>query len=50
VAVKEMMVGEGVQERKAVEDFARERECWPRSPSRHPNLIDYFAERGAITW
>jgi serine/threonine protein kinase len=47
VAVKEMMVGEGVQERKAVEDFAREaRVLAPLSHPGIPNLIDYFAERG----
>jgi len=47
VAVKEMMVGEGLQERKAVEDFAREaRVLAPLSHPGIPNLIDYFAERG----
>ena len=47
VAVKEMMVGEGVHERKAVEDFAREaRVLAPLSHPGIPNLIDYFAERG----
>ena len=47
VAVKEMMVGEGLQEQKAVEDFAREaRVLAPLSHPGIPNLIDYFAERG----
>src|SRR5580704_14055784 len=46
VAVKEMMVGEGVHERKAVEDFSREaRVLAPLSHPGIPNLIDYFAER-----
>ena len=47
VAVKEMIVGEGLQEKKAVEDFAREaRVLAPLSHPGIPNLIDYFAERG----
>src|SRR5579885_1772867 len=47
VAVKEMMVGQGLQEQKAVEDFAREaRVLAPLSHPGIPNLIDYFAERG----
>jgi serine/threonine protein kinase len=47
VAVKEMMVGEGLQEQKAVEDFSREaRVLAPLSHPGIPNLIDYFAERG----
>ena len=47
VAVKEMMVGEGLHEQKAVEDFAREaRVLAPLSHPGIPNLIDYFAERG----
>ncbi len=47
VAVKEMMVGEGLQEKKAVEDFAREaRVLAPLSHPGIPNLIDYFSERG----
>ena len=45
VAVKEMMVGEGLQERKAVEDFSREaRVLAPLSHPGIPNLIDYFTE------
>jgi serine/threonine protein kinase len=47
VAVKEMIVGEGLQEQKAVEDFSREaRVLAPLSHPGIPNLIDYFAERG----
>src|SRR5579875_2268261 len=47
VAVKEMIVGEGLQEKKAVEDFAREaRVLAPLSHPGIPNLIDYFAEGG----
>ncbi len=47
VAVKEMIVGEGLHERKAVEDFSREaRVLAPLSHPGIPNLIDYFAERG----
>src|SRR5260370_34735890 len=47
VAVKEMIVGEGLHEKKAVEDFAREaRVLAPLSHPGIPNLIDYFAERG----
>lgn len=46
VAVKEMLVGEGLHEQKAVEDFAREaRVLAPLSHPGIPNLIDYFAER-----
>jgi serine/threonine protein kinase len=47
VAVKEMIVGQGLQEQKAVEDFAREaRVLAPLSHPGIPNLIDYFAEGG----
>ncbi|HLH75551.1 MAG TPA: protein kinase [Candidatus Binataceae bacterium] len=47
VAVKEMLVGEGLHERKAVEDFAREAAVLaPLSHPGIPNLIDYFAEGG----
>jgi len=47
VAVKEMLVGEGLHERKAVEDFAREAAVLaPLSHPGIPNLIDYFAEAG----
>src|SRR5882672_8397464 len=45
VAVKEMIVGEGIQEKKAIEDFAREaRVLAPLSHPGIPNLIDYFVE------
>jgi serine/threonine protein kinase len=45
VAVKEMIVGEGLQEKKAIEDFAREaRVLAPLSHPGIPNLIDYFVE------
>src|SRR3984885_12027333 len=45
VAVKEMVVGEGVQEKKAIEDFAREaRVLASLSHPGIPNVIDYFAE------
>jgi len=47
VAVKEMVVGEGVQEKKAIEDFAREaRVLAPLAHPGIPNLIDYFVEGG----
>src|SRR5580704_5288069 len=47
VAVKEMMVGEGLHEKKAIEDFAREaRVLAPLSHPGIPNLIDYFVELG----
>ncbi len=47
VAVKEMVVGNGVQERKAIEDFAREaRVLALLSHPGIPNLIDYFVEQG----
>jgi serine/threonine protein kinase len=47
VAVKEMIIGQGLQEQKAVEDFAREaRVLAPLSHPGIPNLIDYFAEGG----
>src|SRR5579862_8184988 len=36
VAVKEMMVGQGVQEQKAVEDFSREARAGPAVASRNP--------------
>ncbi|HYA35336.1 MAG TPA: protein kinase [Candidatus Binataceae bacterium] len=47
VAIKEMIVGEGVQEKKAVEDFAREaRVLAVLSHPGIPSLIDYFVENG----
>jgi serine/threonine protein kinase len=45
VAVKEMTVGGGIKEKKAVEDFAREaRVLALLSHPGIPNLIDYFVE------
>lgn len=45
VAAKEMIIGDGMQERKAIEDFAREaRVLAVLSHPGIPNLIDYFAE------
>ncbi len=45
VAAKEMIIGNGMQERKAIEDFAREaRVLAVLSHPGIPNLIDYFAE------
>jgi len=47
VAIKEMIVGEGIQEKKAVEDFAREaRVLAVLSHPGIPSLIDYFVENG----
>jgi serine/threonine protein kinase len=44
VAVKEMHVGEGIQEQKAVEDFNRERDILARlSHPGIPGIIDYLA-------
>jgi serine/threonine protein kinase len=48
VAVKEMVLGEGLQEKKAIEDFAREaRVLAGLSHPGIPNLFDYFVERGS---
>ncbi len=45
VAVKEMVIGQGLQEQKAVEDFAREARVLALiSHPGIPQLIDYFAE------
>ena len=45
VAVKEMIVGDGVQEKKAIEDFTREANVLARlSHPGIPTLIDHFAE------
>ena len=46
-AVKEMIVGDGAQERKAIEDFHREASVLARltHPS-IPQIIDYFGEQG----
>lgn len=47
VAVKEMILGDGVQERKAVEDFNREASVLARlSHPSIPQIIDYFTEQG----
>jgi serine/threonine protein kinase len=45
VAVKEMVVGDGFQEKKAIEDFTREANVLARlSHPGIPTLIDHFAE------
>jgi serine/threonine protein kinase len=45
VAVKEMIIGDGIAEKKAIEDFAREaRVLAGLSHPGIPNVIDYFAE------
>jgi len=47
VACKEMIVGDGIAEKKAVEDFAREaRVLALLSHPGIPSLIDYFVENG----
>jgi serine/threonine protein kinase len=47
VAAKEMVVGEGIAEKKAIEDFTREATVLARlSHTGIPTLIDHFAERG----
>ncbi|HYB90666.1 MAG TPA: protein kinase [Candidatus Binataceae bacterium] len=47
VAVKEMVLGEGVAEKKAIEDFTREATVLARlSHPGIPTLIDHFAEKG----
>jgi serine/threonine protein kinase len=47
VAVKEMLIGDGAQERKAVEDFHREASVLARlSHPSIPQIIDYFGEQG----
>ncbi len=47
VACKEMIVGDGVAEKKAIEDFAREaRVLALLSHPGIPSLIDYFVEHG----
>jgi serine/threonine protein kinase len=47
VAAKEMILGDGVQERKAVEDFNREASVLARlSHPSIPQIIDYFGEQG----
>ena len=45
VAVKEMIVGDGIQEKKAIEDFTREANVLARlSHPGIPTLIDHFEE------
>ncbi len=47
VACKEMIIGDGIQEQKAVEDFNREaRVLASLSHPAIPQVIDYFGERG----
>lgn len=47
VAVKEMILGDGAQERKAIEDFHREASVLARlSHPSIPQIIDYFGEQG----
>jgi serine/threonine protein kinase len=47
VAVKEMLIGDGVQELKAVEDFQREASVLAKlSHPSIPQVIDYFGEQG----
>ena len=47
VAVKEMIVGDGIQEKKAIEDFTREANVLARLTHQGiPTLIDHFAENG----
>ena len=47
VACKEMIIGDGIQEQKAIEDFNREASVLAAlSHPSIPQVIDYFAERG----
>src|SRR5216684_6822025 len=47
VACKEMIIGDGIHEQKAVEDFNREaRVLASLSHPAIPQVIDYFGERG----
>jgi serine/threonine protein kinase len=47
VAVKEMVLGEGLQEQKAITDFKREASVLAGLSHRSiPQIIDFFAERG----
>jgi serine/threonine protein kinase len=47
VAVKEMLIGDGAQERKAIDDFHREASVLARlSHPSIPQIIDYFGEQG----
>src|ERR1700730_10969063 len=47
VAAKEMVLGDGIQEKKAIEDFNREASVLAKlSHPSIPQVIDYFGERG----
>jgi serine/threonine protein kinase len=47
VAAKEMVLGEGIQEQKAIQDFNREAKVLASLSHPHiPQVIDFFAERG----
>lgn len=47
VAAKEMIIGDGIQERKAIEDFSREASVLAKlSHPSIPQVIDYFGELG----
>ena len=47
VAVKEMILGDGIAEKKAIEDFTREANVLARlAHPGIPTLIDHFAEKG----
>src|SRR5487761_779880 len=47
VAVKEMILGDGIAEKKAIEDFTREATVLARlTHPGIPTLIDHFAENG----
>jgi len=47
VAAKEMVLGDGLQEKKAIEDFTREASVLAKlSHPSIPQIIDFFAERG----
>jgi serine/threonine protein kinase len=47
VAAKEMIIGDGIQEKKAIEDFSREASVLAKlSHPSIPQVIDYFAEHG----
>ncbi|MBV8775061.1 MAG: serine/threonine protein kinase, partial [Deltaproteobacteria bacterium] len=47
VAAKEMIIGDGIEERKAIADFSREASVLARlSHPSIPQVIDYFAEQG----
>lgn len=47
VAAKEMIIGDGIQEKKAIEDFSREASVLAKlSHPSIPQVIDYFAEGG----